>query len=84
MPVCLVVLLIASFIVVIKIAPVLHPNHPLSFAQQDKARIRSIVIFIIEFLIIAVTYFTVPVVAGTMISSLLLVIILAILGYYLN
>lgn len=76
--------LVTSLLIVIKIAPVLHPNHPILSKQRDKEGKISIVILLLEILIIIITYFIAPNLSNTIITSIFLAITLAIIGYYFN
>ena len=79
-----IIVLLASLFIVIKIAPVLHPNHPLSYNQRDKERKISIIIITLEIIICIVTYFILSNISVTILTAITFAVILAIIGYYFN
>ncbi|MCQ4935942.1 accessory gene regulator B family protein [Anaerotignum propionicum] len=82
-PVLVGIILIVSFFIVYKIAPVVHPNHPVSENRMSQMRMRALVIIIIEIILtcIAYEYFSEKV-AGMATVSLFSVCLLAIMGKY--
>lgn len=68
-------------ITVTKIAPVLHPNHPLSAKRQKTERIRSIVIITAEVLAAAAVFFFDVSYCGAMISGIIMATLFAVVGH---
>ncbi len=78
------IILIVSFFIVYKIAPVVHPNHPVSENRMAQMRIRALVIILIETILTCISYeYFSEKVAGMATVSLFSVCLLAMMGNYL-
>lgn len=76
-----VVIFALSLLTVFKIAPVVHPNHPVSETRMQKMRTRAILIVCIEVLISAISYIYFSKMFGGMgVVSVFSVCVLGILG----
>lgn len=74
-------ILAISIFIVYKIAPVVHPNHPVSESRMIQMRKRALLILFIEIAIICITYgYFSKIVAGIATASIFSVCILAMLG----
>ncbi len=79
-----VIILCICLIAVIQIAPVLHPNHSLSFDRRDRERAISIVVLVIELIVIAALYHWQLSWCGATVSGVIGAMVLAVIGYYVN
>jgi len=59
-PAIIALLLAVSVFIVFKIAPVVHPNHPVTENRKDIMRIRAIAIILIELILICIAYRYMP------------------------
>ncbi|NLK36933.1 MAG: accessory gene regulator B family protein [Epulopiscium sp.] len=82
-PAIMALLLAISVFIVFKIAPVVHPNHPVSESRKDIMRIRAITIILIEIILICIAYRYMPIfVAGVATVSVFSVCLLAMAGKF--
>lgn len=77
------IILVVSFFIVYKVAPVVHPNHPVSETRMLQMRMRALAIILIEIILICIAYeYFSKKVAGMATVSLFSVCLLAIIGKY--
>jgi len=76
-------LLLTAIIVVFRIAPVTHPNHPLSTAKKIRMRKYALITVSVEGLIVILLYFLAPDFSKVVIS-MFTAALLAVIGHFVN
>lgn len=80
---CMFIILFLSFAAILKYAPVVHPNHPISQTYQHILLHRSLLILAIESSLSILFFLLLPLVYATvMINSILSCVLLMVFGHY--